>query len=133
MGLLDSIAGSIGGDASASPGIAKSLLEMIGGGQGSGLAGLVQAFQQNGLGQVVQSWIGTGQNLPVSATQVQQVLGPKVRELAQQHGVSEDAVSKTVSQLLPNLVDHLTPDGRLPQGGDALAQGLAALRSRFGV
>ena len=134
MGLLDNLAGSLlGGDAGTSSGLAKSVMEMIGSGQGGGLNGLVQAFQQNGLGKLVDSWIGTGQNLPVSPSQVQQALGPKVQELAQQHGMSADSVSQALSQLLPGLVDHLTPSGQLPQGGDALAQGLAALRSKFGV
>ncbi|HZZ85921.1 MAG TPA: YidB family protein [Anaeromyxobacteraceae bacterium] len=134
MGLLDNLGSMLGGSgAAASPGIAKSLLEMIGSGQGGGLGGLVQAFEQNGLGHLVQSWIGTGQNLPVSPGQIEQALGPKVQELAQQHGISPDAVSQALSQLLPGLVDHLTPNGQVPQGGDALAQGLSALRSRFGV
>ena len=134
MGLLDNLAGSVlGRDAGASSGLAKSVMEMIGSGQGGGLNGLVQAFQQNGLGKLVESWIGTGQNLPVSPAQIQQTLGPKVQELAQQHGMSTESVSQALSQLLPGLVDHLTPNGQLPQGGDALAQGLAALRSKFGI
>ncbi len=134
MGLLDNLAGSLlGRDAGASSGLAKSVMEMIGSGQGGGLNGLVQAFQQNGLGKLVESWIGTGQNLPVSPAQIQQTLGPKVQELAQQHGMSTESVSQALSQLLPGLVDHLTPNGQLPQGGDALAQGLAALRSKFGI
>lgn len=134
MGLLDNLAGSLlGGNAGTSSGVAKSVMEMIGSGQGGGLNGLVQAFQQNGLGKLVESWIGTGQNLPVSPAQIQQTLGPKVQELAQQHGMSAESVSQALSQLLPGLVDHLTPNGQLPQSGDSLAQGLAALRSKFGV
>ncbi|HEX8908130.1 MAG TPA: YidB family protein [Anaeromyxobacteraceae bacterium] len=134
MGLLDTLTGAgPGGSTGASSGIAKSLLEMISGGQGGGLGGVVQTFQQNGLGKLVESWIGTGQNLPVSPAQVQQVLGPKVQALAQQHGISEEAASQAISQLLPSLVDHLTPGGQLPQGGDALTQGLSALRTRLGI
>ncbi len=132
MGLLDNLGAMLSGSSSATPGLAGSLLDIIGGGQG-GLGGLVQAFQQNGLGKQVESWIGTGQNLPVSAAQIQQVLGPKVQALAAQHGMSVDAVSQAVSQLLPHLVDQLTPNGQAPQGGDALAQGLSALRSKLGV
>ncbi len=133
MGLVDTLAGILGGGTASGSKISSSLLDMLGGGQGGGLAGLVQAFQQNGLGKLVDSWVGTGQNLPVTPAQIQQVLGPKVRDLAQQHGLSEGAVSQAVSQLLPGLVDQLTPGGRLPQGGDALAQGLSALRSRLGL
>lgn len=133
MGILDTISSLFGGKSGASSGIAGSLLDLVGGGQGGGLAGLVQTFQQNGLGKIVDSWVGTGQNLPVSAAQIQQVLGPKIQSMAQQHGMSTDAVSQAVSQLLPNLVDQLTPNGKLPQGGDALAQGLSALRSKLGI
>jgi uncharacterized protein YidB (DUF937 family) len=129
MGLLDNLAGSLlGGGAGGSSPLMKSVLDMLG--QGGGLGGLVQAFQQNGLGNLVDSWVGTGQNLPASPGQIQQALGPKVQELAQQHGMSADAVSQALSQFLPGLVDHLTPNGQLPQGG--AETGLAALRSKLG-
>ncbi len=130
MGLLDSLAGSLfAGKAEASSPLVKSVLDMLG--QSGGLGGLVQAFQQNGLGHLVESWIGTGQNLPVSAAQIQQALGPKVQQLAQQHGISADAVSQALSQFLPGLIDHLTPNGQVPEGG--LGAGLSALRSKFGI
>lgn len=132
MGLLDNLAGSLlGGSAGGSPALMKSALDMLGSNQGAGLGGLVQAFQQNGLGHLVDSWIGTGRNLPVSPSQIQQALGPKVQEIAKQHGMSADAVSQALSQVLPGLVDHLTPNGQLPQGG--LGEGLSALRSKLGI
>lgn len=131
MGLLDNLTGSLlGSNAGASSGLMKSVLDMLGSGQG-GLGGLVRAFQQNGLGQLVDSWVGTGQNLPASPGQIQQALGPEVQELAQQHGMSADAVSQALSQFLPGLIDHLTPNGQLPQGG--VGAGLSALRSRLGI
>lgn len=133
MGLLENLAGSVLGGAGAQSGIARSLLDMLGGGQGAGLAGLVQSFQQNGLGKIVESWIGTGQNLPVAPGEIQQALGPKIQELAQQHGMSPDAVSQAISQVLPKLVDHMTPNGQLPQGGDALAAGISAVRAKLGI
>lgn len=131
MGLLDNLTGSLlGSNAGASSGLMKSVLDMLGSGQG-GLGGLVRAFQQNGLGQLVDSWVGTGQNLPASPGQIQQALGPEVQELAQQHGMSADAVSQALSQFLPGLIDHLTPNGQLPQGG--VGAGLSALRSKLGI
>ena len=130
MGLLDNLAGSLlGGKAEASSPLVKSVLDMLG--QSGGLGGLVQAFQQNGLGHLMESWIGTGQNLPVSPAQIQQALGPKVQELAQQNGLSADVVSHALSQFLPGLVDHITPNGQVPQ--DGVAAGLSALRSKFGI
>lgn len=131
MGLLDNLAGSLFGNAGGSSPLVKSVMDMLGTNQSGGLSGLVQAFQQNGLGQLVDSWIGTGQNLPVSPGQVQQALGPKVQELAQQHGMSADAVSQALSQFLPGLIDHLTPDGQVPQGG--VGAGLSSLRSKLGI
>jgi uncharacterized protein YidB (DUF937 family) len=130
MGFLDGIAGAVLGGQGGQNALTKSVLDMLGGGQGGGLGGLLQAFQQGGLGHLADSWVGTGQNLPVSPSQIQQVLGPKVAALAQQHGMSQDAVSQALSQLLPGLVDHLTPNGQIPQGG--LEQGLSALRSKLG-
>ncbi len=130
MGLLDNLAGSLlGSKSEASSSLVNSVIDMLG--QGGGLGGLVQAFQQNGLGHLIESWIGTGQNLPVSPGQIQQALGPKVQELAQQHGLSVDAMSQALSQFLPGLIDHLTPNGQLPQGG--VGEGLSALRSKFGI
>ena len=132
MGMFDNIAGSLlGGNAGASSPLVKSVLDMLGSNQSGGLSGLVQAFKQNGLGNLVDSWVGTGQNLPAAPGQIQQALGPKVQELAQQHGMSADAVSQALSQFLPGLVDHLTPNGQLPQGG--LGESLSALRSKFGI
>ena len=133
MGLFDelkNVAGSVlGGSAGQSP-IARSVLDMLG--QGGGLAGLVQAFQQKGLGDIVGSWVGTGQNLPVSPQQIQQALGPQVAQLAAQHGITADAATGMLSKILPGLVDQLTPNGQLP-AGNALEQGLSALRSKLGL
>jgi uncharacterized protein YidB (DUF937 family) len=133
MGLFDELAGAAGalfqGNAASSP-VAKSVVQLLS--QGGGLTGLVQTLQQKGLGDVVGSWVGTGANLPISPQQVQAALDGPVQQLAAQHGLSADAVSKTLSQLLPGLVDHLTPGGQLPSG-NALEQGLSALRSKFGL
>ncbi len=134
MGLLDNLLGAagslLGGQGGATSPLARSVLDMLG--QSGGLAGLVRSFEQAGLGNVVGSWVGTGQNLPVSAQQVQQALGPKVQELARQHGLGQDAVTGALAQLLPGLVDHLTPGGQLPTGS-ALEQGLSGLRSKLGL
>ena len=86
-----------------------------GGGLLSGLGGLLQQFQQNGHGNLMNSWVGTGQNTPASPNQISQALGPDtVRQLAQQTGVPEDQVAAQLSEELPHVVDKLTPQGRLP-------------------
>jgi len=125
MGLLDSIVGAIAGGNNSN--LTGSVLSMLGGG---GLQGIEKAFHQAGLGEIVKSWISTGQNLPVSAQQLQQVLGPQIGQLAQQHGLSTDAVSSQLSQILPGLVDKLTPQGQVPQGG-GLEEAIGALRKLF--
>jgi uncharacterized protein YidB (DUF937 family) len=83
-----------------------------------GLGGLVQAFQKGGMGDVVQSWIGTGQNLPISPEQLQSVLGSDVvAQIAQKVGMEPAQLSQQLSQLLPGMVDQLTPNGQAPAGG----------------
>jgi uncharacterized protein YidB (DUF937 family) len=85
------------------------------GGLLGGLGGLLDKLQQGGLGNVTNSWIGSGQNQPVSPNQVGSALGPNIiKTLAQQSGLSEDELTKQLSQVLPGVVDKLTPNGRLP-------------------
>jgi len=80
-----------------------------------GLGGLLNQFQQSGLGDVVKSWIGPGQNQPISPNQLGAALGPQIiKILAQQTGMSEQEISTHLSQILPNVVDKLTPNSRMP-------------------
>ncbi len=110
-------------------GLVTSIVEMLSNRQG-GLSGLAEAFQQKGLGDIVSSWIGTGQNLPVSADQIQQVLGDEqIRALAQKSGISTDAAGSQLAELLPGIVDKLTPGGQIPQGGDLMSSGMGFLKN----
>ena len=85
------------------------------GGVLGGLGGLVNKLQQGGLGDVVNSWVGSGQNQPVSPSQLGQALGPSVmKTVSQLTGISEDDLSKQLSQVLPGVINGLTPNGRLP-------------------
>jgi uncharacterized protein YidB (DUF937 family) len=80
-----------------------------------GLGGLLGQFQKNGLGDVIGSWIGPGQNQPIAPNQLGSALGPAVlTSLAQRTGQSEQDLLSHLSQVLPDVVDKLTPDGRLP-------------------
>ena len=91
-----------------------------GGGLLGGLGGLMHSFEQNGMGQVAQSWIGSGQNQTVAPQQVQQAIGPDIiRELAQRTGRSEQEVAQQLSQELPDIVNRLTPQGRMPSHDEA--------------
>src|SRR5215472_17039275 len=85
------------------------------GGVIGGLGGLVTKLQQGGLGDVVNSWVGSGQNQPVSPGQLGSALGTGViKTLSQMTGISEDELTKQLSQVLPGVVNGLTPNGRLP-------------------
>jgi uncharacterized protein YidB (DUF937 family) len=85
------------------------------GGLLAGLGGLFEQFQQNGLGNVINSWIGSGQNQPVQPGQLGTALGPNIiKTLAQSSGLSDAELTKQLSQILPGVVDKLTPNGRMP-------------------
>jgi uncharacterized protein YidB (DUF937 family) len=128
MGLLDNLenqaASSLLGG-SSSP-LASGLLQMIQN-QPGGLQGLVQNFHDKGLGGVVSSWVGTGQNQAISSDQIHQVLGSDtVKELAAKAGISPDVAGSAIAQLLPTIVDHLTPNGQVPAHSNVMdiAEGL---------
>jgi uncharacterized protein YidB (DUF937 family) len=85
------------------------------GGLLAGLGGLLERFQQSGQGNVINSWVGTGPNQPVQPGQLGTILGPNViKTLAQRSGLSEEELTKQLSQILPGVVDKLTPNGRVP-------------------
>ncbi len=118
MGLLDHVIGALGAGNAANGGQADPLQAILGMlGQGGGLAGLVSQLQQGGLGDVVNSWVSTGANLPVTGDQLGRVLNSDaVAGFARQLGVNPQDALGTLAQMLPQVVDKLTPEGRVPQG-----------------
>ena len=145
MGLLDSVLGSalgaLTGSGQGGAGAAGGalLMQVLGGllsGQGSGgsgLGGLLQQLQQGGLGEAVQSWVSSGHNLPISAEQLHTALGgDQVSAMAQQAGLSQDDLMGKLAQMLPQAVDHLTPNGELPVDGSHGSDLGATLGSLFG-
>lgn len=134
MGLLDSItqiAGqALGGSAGGQNPLLEGILGMISQQEG-GLAGLVQSFKDKGLGDIASSWVGTGANLPVSPEQIQNVLGGSaLGDLAAKFGMSSEDVSGRLSQMLPEVVDKLTPGGQV-EGSLDLSSALGALSGLF--
>jgi uncharacterized protein YidB (DUF937 family) len=84
-----------------------------------GLGGLLSKLQQGGLGSATNSWVGSGQNQPVSPNQLGSALGPSIiKTLSAQTGLSKDELTQQLSQVLPRLVDKLTPNGRLPTAAE---------------
>ena len=163
MGLLDSVIGALAGGGSQSSaaggggqgallGIVLGMLTNRGGGEAGaasgmggsggnsgigGLGDLLAKFQQAGLGDAAASWVGTGQNMPVSGAQVEGALGTDLlSQIARQIGLPQGEVAGHLSQMLPQVVDRLTPNGQVPEGGvDASAlpgfEGLGDLLGRF--
>ena len=114
--------GSIGGlltMVTSNPQLLQALTGMLSNdGAHGGLGGLIQKFQQAGLGDVVGSWVGSGQNQPISGDQLTNVLGPDaITGLAEKLGMSPDAAAGQLSNILPGLIDHLTPHGKAPESG----------------
>lgn len=133
MGLLDSLLGSLAnqGAASGNP-LLDTVLRFVNDPAHGGLPGLVQSFQQRGLGGIVDSWVSTGHNLPISPDQLAQGLGSdKLGSLAQSLGMSQGDLSSRLSELLPNVVDQLTPTGQVPSENE-LGSLLASVTRRLG-
>ncbi len=131
MGLLDSLLGSVLGGGDDKKQMLAGLVGQLLSGQSSapgapqGLGAMVQQFQKNGLGDLIGSWVGTGANQPANPDQIQQALGPDtIQHFAQQTGLGGPQVSSMLAQLLPQLVDKVTPTGAVPQANDL--QGLLA-------
>lgn len=127
MGLLDSLVGALG-QGSSGGGQAQLINLVLGmlannggggaGGAAGGLGALVEQFQRSGLGDVMNSWVGTGQNLPISGDQLESVLGgDTIAQIARQMGMTQGDAAGQLSSLLPEVIDKLTPQGRLPEGG----------------
>jgi uncharacterized protein YidB (DUF937 family) len=153
MSILSTLAGALEGAANPNPGaapggtggMAGGLGSLVGGASGAavlsqiiaaigqqpgGLSGMLQSLQQGGLGHLVQSWIGTGANLPVSADQLRNTLGGDwISRITQATGLSQSDVEQHLSHVLPQIVDHLSPNGQLPQGD--LGSELTSLAQRY--
>ena len=137
MGLFGDILGNFGGGnnpgGAAEKQIMTAVATMLSDKQSGGLAGLVQNFQKNGLGDVVSSWISTGKNRPISADQVQRVFGnQQVSQLAQRVGIDPEKVTTALATVLPGLVDRLTPNGKMPNE-EKLQEGLSLMKGKLGI
>lgn len=138
MGLLDGLLGGLMGGTSGSGAgatqqqnplvlMALQLLQ-----QNGGLQGMLSKFQQAGYGAQADSWVSTGQNLPISADALQQVLGHgQLGQIAQQLGMSQGEAAGGLASLLPQMVDRMTPQGQVPADHhDIVAQALELLTKR---
>lgn len=129
MGMLDSLLAAFGGqsasgDASAHP-LGTAINSLLA--QNGGVQGLMDKFSKGGLGEIFSSWVGMGENKPVSADQIQGLLGgEQLNSLASSLGVDPTKASCFLADYLPKIVDKLTPSGQVEAGADS-ADGIAAL------
>jgi uncharacterized protein YidB (DUF937 family) len=125
-GLLKEVTSSIEGSSGQQQGLAGSVINMLTSNQG-GLQNLIQTMEQKGLGSVAQSWVGTGANHAITPEQIQSILGnQQLQQLAAQHGLNLQEVSSHLAQILPVVVDKLTPNGQVPN-----SSGIASLLQGF--
>ena len=109
MGMFDGLIGGIVGAGMAT--VINDILERNG-----GIQGVVQQFEQNGLGQTDRSWVGVGPNDPIAPEALHKVLGPDLlQQLSAKSGLSVAELTQKLSQVLPQAVERLTPNGQIPQ------------------
>ena len=129
MDILNTIQSALGGGDKKDD-LMSSVMGLLGG-QGD-LDKMIGQFASKGLGDVIGSWVSTGKNLPVSGDQLQSVLGKDtINNLASKLGMDKGALTSQLTNLLPNVVDKLTPDGKVPEG-DIMSKGMDILGGLLG-
>jgi uncharacterized protein YidB (DUF937 family) len=138
MRLLDSIVEQVGAALSnnqaqgSQGGLMEMVAHLINNPETGGLNGLVKTFQEKGLSDVIASWVGTGQNQAIAGNQIQQVLdNNQIQHLAQKFGLSPETISSSLADMLPQVIDKLTPNGQLPENNQLVEQSLALLKGKL--
>jgi uncharacterized protein YidB (DUF937 family) len=132
MGLFNEVLGGLEAEAGQHAALYEEVASLVT--QSGGVNGLIQKFEQQGLGPLMSSWMGGATNTPISADQIVRVIGQdKITAIAAKVGLSEQQVADGISKLLPLVVSHLTPNGAAPSpGGSQLeAEGLSLLKSKL--
>jgi uncharacterized protein YidB (DUF937 family) len=110
---ISSLIGAMKGE---HPRVIEAIMAMATNKESGGLTGLLASFKEKGMGDIVSSWVSTGKNLPITPEQVQEGLGTeRINQFAQQTGMSPDAAKSKLAELLPEVVDKLTPEGKIPE------------------
>jgi uncharacterized protein YidB (DUF937 family) len=121
---MPDVQGTQGGGAQAA--LIQMVLQMLQ--RNGGVGGLLQQFQQAGYARQADSWVSTGQNLPIDAGALQQILGGgQLGQLAQQFGMSTDDAAGGLADVLPQVIDRMTPQGAVPDNSNDLVQQALAL------
>lgn len=135
MGLLDSVMSAANGmmnGGNSNGNLLDAAAQLIKD-HPDGLSGVVDQFRNGGLAEAVNSWVGTGANQPVSAEAIQQVLSAtQLGEIANRFGISNEQVSSGLATVLPELINHLTPNGAVDNNSNALMEaGLNLLKGKL--
>jgi uncharacterized protein YidB (DUF937 family) len=135
MGMFDQLLGGVVGEF-GSGSQRESLMDLAAGvvrDHPGGLGGLLGQFKSAGLGSQADSWVSTGQNMPVSSDQVSSVLGAgNIEAMARKLGINPQVASAGLAALLPIVIDHLTPRGQV-EGGTDFGAALSSLKSQIMV
>jgi uncharacterized protein YidB (DUF937 family) len=129
MGLFDNVAGAVLGKMMGDKGgMAQIALDMFN--QNGGLGGILDKFKENGLAEQAASWVGKGENMPISAEQLSSVLGSDaIAGMAAKFGISPETLSAQIAEHLPTVIDKMTPDGEVNAGsGNLLSTVLGMLK-----
>lgn len=117
----------------AASSLTKQLIDYLQRADTGGLPGLVAKFEKTGIGPQIQSWIGTDKKLPVTADEVTRALGSaEVAQMATKAGISPQQASQQLSELLPEMVRHFSPSGKLPQAATIADLG-TSFKAKFGI
>ncbi|HEX4859364.1 MAG TPA: YidB family protein, partial [Usitatibacteraceae bacterium] len=137
MGLLDGLLGSLMGGGQQQGGsnpLVQIAMDMLlkgqqgSGAQGGGLGDLINTFRNAGMGQQVDSWISTGENMPIDGDQLSHALGSdRIRDIASQLGLGQGDVAGGLAKVLPELINQVTPTGQVPQDSNVIGDLLGSL------
>lgn len=137
MGLFDSIVGQVGAALSSGQsqtnngGMMDVITHLINDPATGGVQGLLKSFKDKGLGDIAASWVGTGPNQPITVAQIQQVIGAdRLASISQKFGLSPDTVAAGLAEMLPHVIDHLSPNGQLT-ADHLVEQGISLLKTKL--
>jgi uncharacterized protein YidB (DUF937 family) len=133
MGLLEDVMGALGGKGGSASALMAAAAGLLGSGGGAeGLTGLLSRLTDGGQGDQVKSWVGKGPNQQISGNQLKQAMNPEnLEKIAQEAGVSEQEAANGMAAILPDVVNQLTPDGKVPDKGQ-LDDMIGSLVKQFG-
>lgn len=132
MGILDMVKNAMKkGDAGGGKALGETLMQMVSNPNSGGVTGLLKSFQDSGMKEQIASWVGNGSNLPISTDQIKKVFDSvQLGQIASKLGMTENETAGGLADILPKLIDKLTPNGEMPEG-DMLSKGLGMLKGKL--